>query len=91
LTTFPSETFSYNTDAKPIVQATQAIIQMWQTVMPSTVQSEGFAFDKLLALASATVNNPHGLQIWTSGCWRTILMRKTGCPPSFSRGRTTTR
>ncbi len=67
LTTFPPVTFSYNTEVKSIVDATQAIIQMWQTVLGLTVKSEGFAFDTLITLASATVNNPNGLQIWISG------------------------
>ncbi len=67
LTTFPSVTFSYFTEVKSIVDATQAIIQMWQNVLGVTVKSEGFAFDKLVSLESATVNNPDGLQIWTAG------------------------
>src|SRR6266699_2517818 len=67
LTSFPSVTFSYYTDAKVIVDASQAIIQMWQTVLGVTVKSEGFTFDKLITLQNATVNNPKGLQIWISG------------------------
>jgi oligopeptide transport system substrate-binding protein len=67
LTAFPSVTFSYFTEVKSIVDATQAIIQMWQNVLGVTVKSEGFAFDKLVSLESATVNNPDGLQIWTGG------------------------
>ena len=67
LTIFPSVTFSYNTEVKFFVDAVQAIIQMWLTVLGVTVKSEGFAFDRLLSLESATINNPDGLQIWTGG------------------------
>jgi len=67
LTSFPSVTFSYYTDVKAIVDASQAIIQMWQTVLGVTVKSEGFTFDKLITLENATVGNPKGLQIWISG------------------------
>ena len=67
LSSFPSVTFSYYTDVKSIVDATQAIIQMWQSVLGVTVKSEGFTFDKLITLENATVNNPKGLQIWISG------------------------
>jgi peptide/nickel transport system substrate-binding protein/oligopeptide transport system substrate-binding protein len=67
LSSFPSVTFSYYTDVKAIVDATQAIIQMWQSVLGVTVKSEGFTFDKLITLENATVNNPKGLQIWISG------------------------
>ncbi len=67
LTTFPSITFSYYTDVKAIVDTSQAIIQMWQTVLGVTIKSEGFTFDKLITLENATVGNPKGLQIWISG------------------------
>ncbi len=67
LTTFPSVTFSYYTDVKSIVDASQAIIQMWQSVLGVTVKSEGFTFSKLITLENATVGNPKGLQIWISG------------------------
>ncbi|MDQ2903831.1 MAG: peptide ABC transporter substrate-binding protein [Ktedonobacteraceae bacterium] len=67
LTAFPSITFSYYTDSKAIVDASQAVIQMWQTVLGVTIKSEGFTFAKLITLENATVNNPKGLQIWISG------------------------
>ncbi|MBA2396681.1 MAG: peptide ABC transporter substrate-binding protein [Ktedonobacteraceae bacterium] len=67
LTAFPSITFSYYTDSKAIVDASQAVIQMWQTVLGVTIKSEGFTFSKLITLENATVNNPKGLQIWISG------------------------
>jgi len=67
LTTFPSITFSYYTDVKAIVDTSQAIIQMWQSVLGVTLKSEAFTFDKLITLENATVGNPKGLQIWISG------------------------
>ncbi len=67
LTSFPSLTFTYYTDVKAIVDATQAIIQMWQNVLGVTVKSEGVTFTKIITLENATVGNPKGLQIWISG------------------------
>jgi len=67
LTTFPTVTFSYYTDVKSIVDASQAIVQMWQTVLGVTVKTEAFTFSKLIDLENATVNNPKGLQVWISG------------------------
>lgn len=67
LSTFPSVTFSYYSDSQAIVNASQAIMQMWQQNLGITVKSDVTTYAKLITLEDATVNNPKGLQIWISG------------------------
>lgn len=67
LKTFPSVTFSYYSDSQAIVNASQAIMQMWQQNLGITMKSDVTTYAKLITLEDATVNNPKGLQIWISG------------------------
>ena len=67
ISALPTITFTYYTDVQAIVQASQAIVQMWQNVLGITVKTQAFTFSKLIALSTATVNNPHGLMVWISG------------------------
>jgi oligopeptide transport system substrate-binding protein len=67
LKAFPSVTFSYYSDSQAIVNASQAIMQMWQQNLGITVKSDVTTYAKLITLEDATVNNPKGLQIWISG------------------------
>jgi len=68
LSSFPTNiTFSYYTDVKAIVDATQAILQMWQQVLGISMKSDATTYAKLITLEDATVNNPKGLQVWISG------------------------
>jgi oligopeptide transport system substrate-binding protein len=67
ISALPTITFTYYTDTQAIVQASQAIVQMWQSVLGITVKTQAFTFSKLIALSTATVNNPHGLMVWISG------------------------
>ena len=68
LTSFPTNiTFSYYTDSKAIVVASQAVLQMWQQVLGINMKSDATTYAKLITLENATVNNPKGLQVWISG------------------------
>jgi oligopeptide transport system substrate-binding protein len=67
MTSLPTITFNYYTDVKAIVDASQAIAQMWQTVLGANVKLVGTTYEKLITLENATVNNPNGLQVWISG------------------------
>jgi peptide/nickel transport system substrate-binding protein/oligopeptide transport system substrate-binding protein len=67
LTTFPAITFSYYTDAKVIVDTTQAVLQMWQSVLGISMKSNATTYAQLITLEDSTVNNPKGLQVWISG------------------------
>nr|BBH92871.1 peptide ABC transporter substrate-binding protein [Thermogemmatispora argillosa] len=67
MTSLPTITFNYYTDVQAIVQASQAIAQMWENVLGANVKLVGTTYEKLITLENATVNNPNGLQVWISG------------------------
>ncbi|MBV9259082.1 MAG: peptide ABC transporter substrate-binding protein, partial [Ktedonobacteraceae bacterium] len=67
LTTLPSVTFTYYTDNNSVVQASLAMVQMWQTRLGVTVKTQPVLFNKEIDLSNATANNPKGLQIWFFG------------------------
>lgn len=67
LTTLPSVTLTYYTDNTSVVQASLAMVQMWQTRLGVTVKTQPVLFTKEIDLTNATVNNPNGLQMWFFG------------------------
>jgi ABC-type oligopeptide transport system substrate-binding subunit len=67
LTTLPSVTLTYYTDNTSVVQASLAMVQMWQTRLGVTVKTQPVLFTKEIDLSNATANNPKGLQMWFFG------------------------
>lgn len=67
LTTLPPVTLTYYTDNNSVVQASLAMVQMWQTRLGVTVKTQPVLFTKEIDLSNATLNNPKGLQMWFFG------------------------
>jgi oligopeptide transport system substrate-binding protein len=86
----PPITFTYVDDNLVMTDEIQLAIQMWQSVLGIQVQARPVTGSTLQQEISATVNNPHGLQMWASN-WQIqypdpedILSRAFGAHSPFN-------